>query len=495
VIGTVPSVNDDARPESGTGQPGGWQPDPTGYPPYAAPSQPPAPQPGQPPQQQYGAPYPGQPHPPQPQHPQYPPQAQYPQGQPQYPPQQGQYPPQQPQYPPQQGQYPQQQGQPGGPGNHPWQGAPPPPPDQTVPIRHPGQGQQQPPASAPPTSPPPGQYPAPGYQPAPGQPGPPWTWPANQQPDPANPHWSGAQPTSAAPSPVSGTPMSGTPMSGTPVSAGADPYSSPPAGADPYSGPPADSDPFGGAPAELPWRRSAPTAESTPPPSWLGLESGGPRRIEPSPPEPPKSRFLLGLVIGLVVAALVGVGGYFLGSSTGTSSADPTPSTSAGPSLHPYESVQAELNKTKLDGPLAALAQPWLPWLGNCTVSGQPGGPTLQQTESKHVFCRYGGVSVHFSVYKTANDRDLERTFRQQLHGQSGDLAAGQQEPGTKTGPVSGVAGNYIEYALKGSDNRALCGLWWDRNGETTSIFLETLCQEGLGGSWDPLRDLWQRYS
>jgi hypothetical protein len=24
---------------------------------------------------------------------------------------------------------------------------------------------------------------------------------------------------------------------------------------------------------------------------------------------------------------------------------------------------------------------------------------------------------------------------------------------------------------------------------------MESLCEEGLGGSWEPLRDLWQRYS
>ena len=274
--------------------------------------------------------------------------------------------------------------------------------------------------------------------------------------------------------------------------------SAPPApGADPYASPPAQggADPFAESPADPPWRRTNPRPETTPPPSWLGLDLSGPQRIEPSPPEPPKSRLVLGLVIGLVVAVLAGVGAYFLGASTGGGSASPQPTASPAPSLHLYESTQATLNKTKLDGPLAGLAQPWLPWLGNCAVSGEPGGPALQQTESKHVFCRYGGVSVHFAVYKSAADREVERAFRQQLHLNSAELTPGQQDPSTKTGPVTGVSGNYLEYSLKGSDDRALCGIWWDRQGETTAIFLETLCQEGLGGSWDPLRELWQRYS
>jgi hypothetical protein len=196
----------------------------------------------------------------------------------------------------------------------------------------------------------------------------------------------------------------------------------------------------------------------------------------------------------LVVAILVGVGGYFLGAGTGRGKAA-TPSAAPSGSLHPFEANQMALNEPKFSGDLVPLAKPWLPYLGACVSDTDGGGPKLLSDETRHVFCRYGGVSVHFAQYKSGTALGVERTYRQQLNLTTDSLAPGQEAPARKSGAVSHVPGDYVEYALKGDDGRPLCGIWWNRDNSSAAAFTEALCQDGPGGSWAPLRDLWQRYS
>jgi hypothetical protein len=239
-----------------------------------------------------------------------------------------------------------------------------------------------------------------------------------------------------------------------------------------------------------------PFAPAQPPYGPADPLTSGPARIVPSPP-PNRSGLPIGLAIGLAVALLLGVGGFFLGRGTASTTAAPATSPTASPSasLHPYEASQLAINKTKLDGEFTALAQPWLAVLGGCATDSDTGGPKLPKDESKHVFCRYGSVSVHFSLFKSPTDRDNGRKFRQQLNSEADGLAPGLAAPGRKTGGVSKTQGNYVEYAFKEQDGRAICGIWWDHEDSQAVLLLESLCQEGLGGSWTPLRDLWQRYS
>jgi hypothetical protein len=263
------------------------------------------------------------------------------------------------------------------------------------------------------------------------------------------------------------------------------------------SAPPQPEQPFQAGPVSAPPQPPQPAYGGDQPfQAWPAdpRSTIGPPRIVPSPPRSKGSRFIVGLAIGLVVAVLVGVGGYFLGSQTGGT---PGPTPTAGPSagLHSFEANQLLLNRPKFTGDLVPLAQPWLPYIGGCLTDTDNGGPKLPADESRHVLCRYGGVAVHFSLFKSQTDLDNERTYREQLNLTSGALAPGQQAPGRKTGGVSGVQGDYVEYALKGTDGRALCGIWWDRDGSSAALLLEGLCKEDFGSSWAPLRDLWQRYS
>jgi hypothetical protein len=195
-----------------------------------------------------------------------------------------------------------------------------------------------------------------------------------------------------------------------------------------------------------------------------------------------------------VVVVLVGTGGYLLGAQNGGQPA-PEPTVAASPSLQPYEASQVALNRAKFSGDLVPLAEPWLAEMGLCRTNTDIQGPALQRGEAKHVFCRVGGVSVHFALFKSAQELSSGRAFREQLYLKSGAVAPGAGQPGRKTGGVSHAQGDYVEYALKGTDGRALCGIWWNRDNSQAALLLEALCQEDLGGSWAPLRDLWQRYS
>lgn len=205
---------------------------------------------------------------------------------------------------------------------------------------------------------------------------------------------------------------------------------------------------------------------------------------------------MLAGVIGLLAGALLaGTVGYLVGTSTGDDRPEVTPTQKTD--LRPYEATQLARNKEKFSGDLAVLGEPWLPWVGGCAANTDPDGPKLPADEKAHVFCRYGDVSVHFAEYSSAANRDAARAYRHRLNLDAFELTPpGIEKPARKQGGSTNAAGNYVEYAFRGSDERALCGVWWDRDDSTSAAFyLETLCEDVLGGKWEPLRDLWQRYS
>jgi hypothetical protein len=196
----------------------------------------------------------------------------------------------------------------------------------------------------------------------------------------------------------------------------------------------------------------------------------------------------------LVVALLAGVGAYFLGTATGGKPAA-TPSAAPSPSLHPFEAKQKALNEVKFSGDLVPLAQPWLPYMGLCIADTDPRGPKLLSDESRHVSCRYGSVALNFGLFKTEAAVGTERAYKEKLKLPDDTLVPGHQAPTRKAGGVSHAQGDYVEYSLKGQDGRPLCGIWWNRDDSSAGMYMEALCIESLGGSWAPLRDLWQRYS
>jgi hypothetical protein len=214
------------------------------------------------------------------------------------------------------------------------------------------------------------------------------------------------------------------------------------------------------------------------------------RRIEPTPP-PQRSKLLLGLAIGLVAGLLVFGGAGFL---TGRGTAG---GTTAGGSPSPEPSAVASLkaaNQTKFAGELSALAAPWLSDLSDCTADTDPNGPKLGQGEQKHVLCRDGGLYVHFVTYTSVDEKNSDRSYRQQLALGTAAILTGSEPPGRKLGGVTAKPGSYVEYATRGAKTPALCGIWWDLDNTSSAVYSDVLC-DSLGGTWDPLRAVWRLHS
>lgn len=222
------------------------------------------------------------------------------------------------------------------------------------------------------------------------------------------------------------------------------------------------------------------------------LDSSGGRRIAPVQSEP-KRRDWISVAGALVLTLVAGTAGFFLGGGRDKEPASPSPS--ASPSLPPYEATQFSINKAKFDGELAPLAEPWLTRIGGCVVYNEAGAPKLPAEEKGHVFCHYGGAWLHFALYPGKKQKDTARAYRQQLNLAGGSLAPGLREATRTTGGMTGAAGSYVEYAFEGEDGQKICGVWWDRDDIEGAFYVETLCEDGMAGNWDALRDLWRRGS
>ena len=247
-----------------------------------------------------------------------------------------------------------------------------------------------------------------------------------------------------------------------------------------------------------PW---ASTPQMQPDPHGLGpspaapLSGGGlggspyARRIEPSPP-PPRRKLILGLIVGLVSGLLLfGTAGFLVGRGSVKDGAavDPSPTPS-------YVAGVIATNQAKLTGELATLAKPWLADMSGCAGETDPNGPQLGRGEQRHVLCRDGGMYIHFVTYTSADDKNSDRGYRQQLALGTAAILAGSEPPARKLGGVTGAAGTYVEYATRGPKSPALCGAWWDLDDTTSSVYVDVLC-ETLGGKWAPLRAVWQLHS
>jgi len=176
------------------------------------------------------------------------------------------------------------------------------------------------------------------------------------------------------------------------------------------------------------------------------------------------------------------------------------PSDSSGTqSLRPHEQSQLALNRAKFGGELARFAERWLPWVSGCTTNIDPGGPKLNDTATARVACGYGAATVYFVDYPSVAARDKARTRYLAQH-----IDAQQPTPGvatpTQTATPSGAStGSYLEFAYTITSGertgQVVAGLWWDNTATPVAGYLLAYWSDGLGNSWPPLRDVWQRTS
>ncbi|MEV6302241.1 hypothetical protein AB0M02_22685 [Actinoplanes sp. NPDC051861] len=317
-----------------------------------------------------------------------------------------------------------------------------------------------------------------------------WDGAAVPPPSDQTPPWETPPPNSGPPSPWGSSRPNSVPPS---------PWGSP----QPDSGPPAPSAP--GDEATWPLSVSAPPQTS---PGWGRPEpvsavpaphSAPPAVSAPAAPRPPAGKRVAGWIAGIVVAALAaGAAGFYFG--TANADGEPANETTTGTpaSTGEFEALQVSLNKSKLDGELAAMGDPWLTSSGldSCVSNTDKGAGPLNENESRHVTCRYATAWVHFIVYKSPEQKDTARSYWQQLNFNSDAINPGVQDPSRTTGGVSKASGKLIEYATRNDQGVAMCGVFWEREDTPLTVMqVDAPCEEGLGGKWDLLRDLWQRHS
>ncbi len=298
--------------------------------------------------------------------------------------------------------------------------------------------------------------------------------------------------------PTSGTPTSGTPASGVPASGV--PASGAPASGAPTSGSPY---PTSGGAAYGPFRVGAENTPTSGAPDPYDFSTPSPfasRRIEPSPP-PDRSRLLIGIVAGLVAGLLVfGAGGWFAGRATAPDAAPkPTPTAAPTSTLGVFEQSQVALNQPYFAATgLVTISQGWLPYLASCARSGEPGGPALSAGEKTRVRCTLDGMSAIFVEYNSISDRDKARVKTLGQNVDARTLTPGVGAATQRATPSGRTNGNYVEYAYKlteGGVTRPVAAVWWDDAQTPVAGYLLAYWKEGLGESWDPMRDLWARYA
>jgi hypothetical protein len=213
---------------------------------------------------------------------------------------------------------------------------------------------------------------------------------------------------------------------------------------------------------------------------------------------------LIGLLLGLVV---FGPCGLWLGAHTsadilgrdrsGTAPSLPVASRGSA-SLPPYEQAQLNLNRPKFSGDLATFAGPWLASVSGCSATGEPGGSSPSTGEQRRVVCSYGAITVYFVQYTNVIERNKARTSYLAQNLDAIQLA-GAASPTQKKSTSGASSGTYIEYAYRiiggDRDGQIVAGLWWDDTDTPVAGLLLAYWLDGLGGSWLPLRDVWQRLS
>ncbi|MEV6595353.1 hypothetical protein AB0M36_00660 [Actinoplanes sp. NPDC051346] len=288
----------------------------------------------------------------------------------------------------------------------------------------------------------------------------------------------------AATSPFTGSPTAGIPAASIPTAG------SPTAGS-PTAGSPTAGSPIAGNPIE-----------ERPAPDRFGFEAnpgyGSGPRIVPTP-KPPRSRFVIPALAGLVTGLLIfGTGGWYLGRTTAPA-AKPTAPVTAGPTPSPstqgiYEQNQVAVNQPKFAGPLGTVAQGWLPHLSGCSRSGEDKGPALNKGEKARVRCEMDAMSVIFVEYATTADRDKARVATLGQNVDARTLTPGVGAVVERATPSGRTNGNYVEYAYKVS-GRTVSGIWWDDSSTPVAAYLLAFWKDGVGEKWEPMRDVWARYA
>jgi hypothetical protein len=252
---------------------------------------------------------------------------------------------------------------------------------------------------------------------------------------------------------------------------------------------------------------------------WPVLPVGPPNvpvgqpRIVPSA-KPPRSRIALGILLGLLAGlVLFGPTGYLARVATAPAAQAtpaPTPAPTSPGTLPAFERSQLALNQGKVSGDLVPFARSWLPYITGCNTTAAAADPSaspsaspstaanapkLGDGEKTRVVCRYASVSVYLVQFTAAADRDRALARRKSMAADAKSALPGMTALQQRRTTSGNANGNYIEYGFKSDSGKQYAAIWWDNTNTAIAGYLVAEWHDGLNESWDPLRDVWQRYS
>jgi hypothetical protein len=238
--------------------------------------------------------------------------------------------------------------------------------------------------------------------------------------------------------------------------------------------------------------------------SWSLFPDGGPGspswqpRIVPTP-RPSRRRVVVAALLGLLAGLLVfGPTGYLTGYATAPAPVRVKPTPSPSTRLPEFERTQLALNKPKFPSTLTPIATSWLPWVAGCQRSGDKDAPRAGEGEDTRVTCHYSNTSIFFIQYRSTDDRDKAYTRYLGQNIDAKQLAPGVAEPATKKTTSGAVNGHYVEFAFRTSTDanaKTICGVWWADATAPIAAYVLAFWTDGLGENWEPIRDVWRRYS
>ncbi len=107
-------------------------------------------------------------------------------------------------------------------------------------------------------------------------------------------------------------------------------------------------------------------------------------------------------------------------------------------------------------------------------------------------------MSVIFVEFKSVEDRDKARVKALAQNVDARTLTPGVGNDVQQATPSGRTNGHYVEYAYKLTERgvpRTVSAIWWDDTQSPVAGLLLAYWKEGVGSSWDPMRDLWSRYA
>ncbi|WP_244253305.1 hypothetical protein [Micromonospora antibiotica] len=159
---------------------------------------------------------------------------------------------------------------------------------------------------------------------------------------------------------------------------------------------------------------------------------------------------------------------------------------------------QAAANRSRFrDQAASEFAGPWLSRVGDCTAVTGVGGPRPGAGEASRTRCAAGIITTYWISYRSIADREHALAHYRKQSAEAWRLTpgAGSSPDGETSGASAGT--HYVEYAyVVPSGQRAgqvVAAIWYsDPVQPVAGIFL-AYWSDGLGSSWEPLRDFWRQ--